>query len=117
MTEKKRARTATASLWSIRFHKPPKSPSSIIISLAQNLKHCPCAGYLGHPFSKSMDLLIFLGAAAFTGEGMQEHFVCLHSSCRSMCRSFSPSVRDERAEVYFKRFKNTLTCITQSLAL
>jgi hypothetical protein len=44
MTEKKRARTATASLWSIRFHKPPKSPSSIIISLAQNLKHCPVRG-------------------------------------------------------------------------
>src|SRR5258705_5880348 len=38
-----------------------------------------CAGYLGHPFSKSMDLLIFLGAVAFTDQGMPEHFVCLHS--------------------------------------
>jgi hypothetical protein len=39
-----------------------------------------CGGYLGHLFSKSMDLLIFLGAVAFTDEGMREHFVCLHSS-------------------------------------
>lgn len=26
----------------------------------------------------ALDLLIFLGVVAFTDEGMQEHFVCLH---------------------------------------
>jgi hypothetical protein len=27
----------------------------------------------------ALDLRIFLGAVAFTNEGMQEHFMCLHS--------------------------------------
>jgi hypothetical protein len=30
----------------------------------------------------ALDLLTFLGAVAFTDEGMLEHFVCLHPSCK-----------------------------------
>jgi hypothetical protein len=63
----------------------------------------------------ALDLLIFLGAVAFTDEEMQEYFVCLHSRCRSMRRSSSPSVRDERAEGSFKHFKNMMVLRTQSL--
>jgi hypothetical protein len=63
----------------------------------------------------ALDLLIFLGAVACTDEGMQAHCVCLHPSCRRMRCSSSPSVRDERAEVSFRHFKNTMVCGTQSL--
>ena len=63
----------------------------------------------------ALDLLIFLGAVAFTDEGMQEHFVCLHPSCRNMRSSSSPSVGDERVEVPSRQFKNTKICGTQSL--
>src|SRR6266699_3788707 len=53
----------------------------------------------------ALDLLVFLGAVAFTHEGMQEHFVYLHPSCRNIPCSSSPSGRDERMEVSFSRFK------------
>src|SRR5258708_32482186 len=50
----------------------------------------------------ALDLLVFLGAVAFTDEGMQAHFVCLHPSCSNMPCSSSPSGRDERVEVSFR---------------
>jgi hypothetical protein len=63
----------------------------------------------------ALDLLVFLGAVAFTDEGMQEHFSCLHTSCRNMPCLSSPSGRDERVEVSLRRFKNTMLCGNQSL--
>jgi hypothetical protein len=45
------------------------------ITWSQTELQCSCTGYLGHPFSKPIDLLIFLGAMALTSEGIQEHQV------------------------------------------
>ena len=43
--------------------------------------------------------------------------MCLHPSCRSIHNSFSPSVEDEREEVPFRKFKNTMVCETSSLQI
>jgi hypothetical protein len=85
----------------------------------QALQHNGLCWLLGTSVLKiddfALDLLVFLGAVAFTDEGMQEHFVCLHPSCRNTPCSSSPSGRDERVEVSFSRFKNTMVGGTQSL--